>query len=300
MKNYFKYILLIGIMASSSTADAQWLKKLGDRLLKKAEKKTEQKLEKMGDKTTDKVLDSVFKEDKNKKNNQKKSNNSSDSSSETGMPDMGGLGDMMEMMTKEVKIADSYTFHTTISMERSGAGVTATDNTMVQRLGDTATLTEIPQTKMIIDTVANAMITLLEDTKEAQVMNMGMIDGFMNMGDQEEEPEIEEPVISSNGTTKTISGYTCQHKSITTSTQQIDLWYTDEVTVDMSAYMNMLRVLPQAAQNSPSEIVNQIDGFVIQMDVLDKVNNTSFGTKVTEISFEDTQVNMSDYTILKF
>lgn len=287
-------------MACSSTADAQWLKKLGDKMLKKAEKKTEQKLEKLGDKTTDRVLDSVFKEDKNKKRDQKNPNATNDSTTDTRIPDMGNLGGMMEMMTKEVKIADSYNFHTTITMELSGAGVTATDNTMVQRLGDHATLTEIPQTKMIIDTEANAMITLLEDTKEAQVMNMGMLDGFMNMGDQEEESEIEEPVISSNGTTKNISGYTCYHKSITTSTQQINLWYTDEVTVDMSAYMNMLKVLPQAAQNSSNEISNHSEGFVIQMDVLDKTNNTTFGTKVTDISFDETQVAMSNYTILKF
>jgi hypothetical protein len=142
------------------------------------------------------------------------------------------------------------------------------------------------------------MITLMEEDKKAQVINMDIMGGLLKMGDQEEE-EYEEPVISSMGSTIVIAGYTCKHMSITTSKQQIDLWITDEVSVDMSAYMNMFKSFPGVIKNAQSEITNRVDGFVMQLDVIDKKTDTFFGTKVKDISFENTTVNMSDYTILK-
>ena len=120
MKNYLKYTLFILILTGSSSANAQWLKKLGNKLLNKAKKKTEQKIEEKIDKTTDKVLDTLFSE-KKKKNNRREAKKEDNP---FGSGDIGGkLGNMMEMIGKEVAIADQYNFHTTITMDRFGAGV---------------------------------------------------------------------------------------------------------------------------------------------------------------------------------
>lgn len=286
MKNYLKLFLLTILIASSSTVNAQFLKNIGKRISKTAEKKIEERIEKKGEKATDRALDSIF--EKPNKNNEK--NNP--------MGDMGGIMDMMNNMGN-VEIEPSYTFHTTITMDRFGAGVDVRDRTMIQRLGDSVTLTEIPNTKMIMDLSNNAMITLMEETKQAQVINMGMMDGFINMDNEEDEEVMEVPVVSSLGSTIKIAGYTCRHKSIETSKQRIDIWYTDEVDVDMTAYITMMKSLPSSS-NRPQDIMeNNISGFVMQMDVINKETDVFFGTKVKAIDFETTQINMSDYTLLK-
>ena len=290
MKNNLKYFLIIAIMVCSSTTNAQWFKKLGDKLLKKAEKKTEQRIEKMADKKTDKALDSVFKEKKEKRKKGKVVKKKKTSEND--------FSDLLMSSTKEIEIPDSYNFDTTITIDRFGKGV-GKNKTMLQRIGKTATLTEIPSTKMILDNELNAMITLLEDTKEAQVISLDMLGGFMKMGNQNEEEHYEEPVITSLGSTVVIAGYKCKHMSITTSEQQIDLWYTNEVNIDMSAYMSMFKSFPQTVKNTQDEITSRIDGFVMQMDIINKETDIFFGTKVTDISFEKTRVNMSNYKILK-
>ncbi|MGB3591025.1 MAG: DUF4412 domain-containing protein [Nonlabens sp.] len=291
MRTTIKLVLLISFMAASTNTNAQWLKKMSDRLIKKAEKKTEQRLEEIADKKTDKALDSLFKDRKKKKDAYK-----NDSTSIAGM-----MKGMSGMMGKDVATESQYVFHTTITMDRFGDGVMGTDRTMIQRLGENSMLTEVPLTKMIIDTKNKAIITLLEDTKEAQVMSMAMMEGFVNMGEEDgEEDNLEKPVISSLGTTIVIAGYKCQHKSIETSTERIDLWYTDELDIDMSAYMNMFAALPNGLKNSPQNMSNMISGFVMQMDFIDKKTDVFHGTKVKEISFKKTVVNMSDYKLLKF
>ncbi|WP_157111375.1 hypothetical protein [Nonlabens spongiae] len=281
--NKFKFIgLLSALILSSSIANAQIWK----RLQKKVEQKVEQKLEQKAEDQVDRSMDSLM---NSKKNNETKTNTPQS---------MDKMGALLEGMTgKPAVIEDKYLFRFNVVMKLTDfesnevqyvkqsyskdAFVTGENN------GDQAVLTDIKNNSSII-------LDFLKGT--AQTMNMGWMQGMMEMGNTSETSDGTDNVQvkhTKTGRTKMILGYTTHEYKIEFEGGSLIAWFAPEVDFDYKESLGgLMKMMGQSSATLTSG-----EGYVMEMTTYDKKGGVTNQMEVVELNEKPRLITMSSFKV---
>lgn len=307
-KIYFTFIVAC---LFSINANAQFLKKIGDRAKEAAERTLERKAEEKTEQTIGSTVDTIFDAPKKmkKKNNKKRkeiSNESSPDHSEDSMNDImesvfGGNNPMTGM--GNASFENSYIFPVTATIEVEDATANLQKTTMKQGYGNEALITEMEVNgdPIIIDMKNQSAIMLNINQGTAQVMSLEWMQKILgNNSITDEEANDMVPNVSKTGKTKMMNGYQCHEYNITFEEGKINAWYAPDVKFEYQDYLRgMAKMFSKKKEENPMQLLNTEYGYVMEMTFYNKQNKKQNSMKVIELDEKVRMINMSLYNIQK-
>ncbi len=313
MKFYLKTALLCLIcLGFNTSAQAQFLKTLGEKVGETVKEKVSEKTDKKAGETTEDAMDGIFGARKKRKAKKEKeeaelleaakkedgiqsAENSEPPVKEEGVEEVSGLEGIlgglnlgnMQSSTDYSNAAYSFSFTAKIEVETYNKEEKEVHN-MVQSYGTGCMHAEMNGTNMLFDYNNQDMITLDNDNKTASVMSMKWL---TSMGDGQEEDE--DVVFSKTGKTKTINGYLCDEYLIISEDSKIEAWFAPTVPF---SYENHMSSFAKVFGKKNTEVMAD-QGYVMELTAYDKKDVKSSHMIVLEISELEFDVNLSDYTV---
>lgn len=292
MKLRIRLLLIFCLCILSVQSEAQFLKKLGEKVSKQMEQKMEKRTEREVDKKTDAALDSLL-APKNK------GNRSNQGYSED---DRNRANSMLEAMMNgaDVETESSYTFPVIATIEVEDYGRRKSDITkMKQGFGDGALYMEMeesPENQIITDMKNEAMIMV--DTKKgtASVMSLAWMKkmGTYKGGDYESDSESSDFDIRKTGNRKTISGYECEEYIFTSEDNKMHVWFAPDVPFDYKDYIEgFTSMFNKKEKNNPMLQLKETYGYMMEMVSYDKKGEKESRMTVTDISKDEKTIDMS-------
>ena len=326
MKIYFLTVLLCIFSLTTFEATAQ--NKTVEKTKNKAKNKTNNRVDNKIDRKLDEGLDAIeglFKRKKKKKKNKKEdqdndnvsttnSNNNSDQNAQ--QKDGGSFLDKMLGGEGSVEVKPSYTFNSNFLMRMqtykqngkeksdmlmryynsSDPNYMAMEVMEVDKNGKAKSL----ESKIIVDGSQRAMITLMEDQKQAIAMKMPNFENYEQAQTQEQDPEQAmkdaNVKITRTGRTKSILGYTCSETIMETDDMKATSWTTKQVKLSQFKAFAGMMIQNKKDKNQLMAVPME---FTMEMESTDKKTGEKVNMVVTEINEnQNTTINMSNYKVM--
>ena len=303
-----KFILIIGILLYAHNAQAQFLKKLGEKAKEVAERTLERKTEEKTEKTTEQAVDSIFevpkKVTKTKKNKKKSIPiNSELQTEEVESPtdDISLPGNMFS--ASNVSYEQSYVFPVTATIEVEDVTANLKKTTMKQGYGKEALITEMETSgdPIIIDMKNQAAIMLNINNGTAQVMSLQWMEKMMGNGEDIDNEEMTNiPEVIKTGNTKQMNGYTCHEYNISFENGTINAWYAPDVNFNYQDYLRgMSKMFSKKKEENPIQLLNSDYGYVMEMILYNTHGKKQNSMKVVGLLEKVKMINMELFTIQK-
>lgn len=272
-------LFIVFVLGFSAFVNAQFFKKLGDKIEKAAEKTVERKVEQKTQKETEKAFDSTF----NKKQKQKQKRNRK--KGKTRIPKISSANP-----------ASNYTFkHKAVMQMKTKKEVQDFD----YHLPDSNTFfaVKINNKKMkddltiVYDSQKETIFTFMENN--GQKLQMGM--EFKTNNTSNETPFYE---IKETGNSKTIIGYHCKEYKVKGEEIAATLW----VTKDVDFHFPSTFQTNKKGGNNNQEWMNDIEGWVMEMEMIDtsKRKPQTITMECLAIEQSNLVINSSDYKSLGY
>lgn len=304
-----KILILFIFVAFSTPTEAQFFKKLKDRVSKTVEETVSKKIEKKAKSETEAAMDSLFEgngQQSNKKSSSRKSLGEAESYSDLdmeGMPDFMenlNFSKMMEMSEglSAVKTASSYTFTTHLTIELSAPNEKAKTELY---FGDNLVMTQVeqaPEIKMIYDYNNNSLVTIDEKNKTVFGMSMDFLeatmDGVLVVDEEDDTPTS----YKKTGKTKNILGFRAEEYIAEVEELKMNFWFSDEVPVDTDRMLKSMDKMGAGFSSYFAAMDNQQyrEGLVLEINATDKINNITTQVKVIKlVTRQNLTINTSNY-----
>jgi hypothetical protein len=290
---------LICFVLSVTTCNAQFLKKLGEKVKNATEKTIERKVEEKTEKATEKVLDSVFESSNKTKNTQNRSNktlNEDEPSNDISFKDF--LND-----SGETAFETKYIFPVTATIEVEDASNNLRKTTIKQGYGKEALINEMEKNgdPIILDMKNQSAIMLNINNGTAQVMSLKWMEKMMgnqNISSQEASDVV--TIIKKTGKTKVMNGYTCHEYNITHEEGRINAWYAPDVKFDYQDYLRgMSKIFSKKKEENPIKLLNTDYGYVMEMNFYNAENKKQNSMKVIALDEKVRMINLDLFKIQK-
>ncbi|MFT4758583.1 MAG: hypothetical protein ACI9XO_004615 [Paraglaciecola sp.] len=263
------------ILCFSGTVNAQFLKKLGDKIATAAEKTVEREAEKKARKKNEEVVDSTFREErKDEKKDERK----------TAFP---GLS--------KVVPAASYAFNHEIRMQiTSGKEVMDVDYFLSD--SDDFLGIQIKDKKQensvftVLDVDKEAIFTYMENDGQKMQMGISLKAKYMN-----NQPDFD---VKATGNTKIILDYNCQEYLMTGEDITANVWVTKEVDIRFpSQFYNI-----KQKKSKHQQWMQEIDGWMMEMTMVETSKRKPKTTIMNCLSIESSnfELNSTDYSSIGF
>ncbi len=297
MNTILKTLIFSLAIVLSSQANAQFLKKLGDRVEERVKETAAQKVENKAAEKTDKALDKIFNIGSGIGSDGQRGDQQQDGESgEEQEFDVEGMMNGILGGGKEVKFENSYSFGITSTMEVTDFSNPDQTQRMKQSFGKNVILTVISQggSTILHDFNHESAIIIDESQKTAQVMSLSWMKKMMG-GEVPEGDDTQRPQVSKTGKTRSIHGYTCYEYLIETETEKINAWFAPNVPFSYQDYLGgFTKMMGQSMNKLPED-----QGYVMEMKMYDKAGKETYQMKVVELSEQGTSLNLSDYKVQK-
>lgn len=288
MKQLSKTLLVLAILSFSTTSNAQFFERLGEKATKAAERAVTRKVENKAEKTTEAAMDSILSpKERRKKKREEKSKEKSNS--------MGDLSGMMEEVinAKDIIIEDSYTFPITATMKITSYQNDGRVDQMTQSYGSKALYSIVANTQgpMITDFTNESIIILNLEEQTAKTMSLSWMEKIGQMG----QPDDNDPGTTSvekTGRTKTINGYTCHEYVMVNDDTTLKAWVAPEVPFSYKDYLQGFTKMLGTNVGS----VPQDKGYVMLLDMYQKDEHQT-KMEVTSISETPITIDLSTFKI---
>lgn len=301
--------LLLMIPLSSQ---AQFLKKLKEKVTQTMEETVSEKIEKKAQETTENALDSLL--DGNQKKSKRKNSSSkslgvaesySDLNQE-GMPDFMenlNISNMMEMVNtmSEAEIASSYVFDTQITTEISSPEQKAL---MDFYFGDNILMSSIdmaPGIRVIYDYNNNSIVTLIDEDKTVIGLPLDfaaeITDSIGFNAETEEEIDVASR-FKKTGRSKNILGFRAEEYIAEDEDVIVNFWFSEEVPIDNSKMLEGMEKMGSFFAFDFAIIKDKKyrDGLILEMTATEKQNRTTVKTKVIKLMTQQhITINTSNY-----
>lgn len=298
MKTLIKLCLVAIVMLSATNAEAQFWKKMKEKVGKKIEEAIVRKTEENAVLTTEDAVDSIFgnSEKKRKERRRLKKQNDDSTVMETsneieGMPDLGGILD--GMMDGDTTVEDEYIFPITATMEVTNYEGNGETNYMTQSYGETAIMSDVQQAGLVINDFKNeTAIIINQEANTAQVMSLGWMKKMME-GQLPESEDDEQATVTQTGESKELNGYTCYQYLIEFDEGSIDAWFAPDVPFNYEDYLSGFTKMfgAQMAQ------IPTANGYVMEMSNYKANGDLMMTMLITNISEETQVITMSGYEV---
>jgi hypothetical protein len=157
---------------------------------------------------------------------------------------------------------------------------------------------ETPPSKVIFDGSQQAMITFVEDVKQAIAIKMPNVEDYEQAQQQEENPEdaMKGVEITRTGRTKDILGYTCTETIMENDDMKNVSWTTKEVKI--SQFKAFAGVFMQKKEEKSKFMAMPME-FTMEMESVDKNTGEKTTMTVTEINEnQESTITTSGYQIM--
>ncbi len=321
MKTYFLIALLA--IFSFSTFEVTAQNKRAERTKNRAKNKTNNRVDNKIDNKLDEGLDAIEGLFKRKKKNKKEENeedtsqNNSNQSTENSENNAsagflegllgGGSGE-------KLTIKPSYDFNSNFMMrmqtyKQNGKQEgdvfmryynSADPSFMAMEVMEATKEGKVKslESKIIVDGSQGAMITIMEDQKQAVAMKMPNVEKYQQAQEQEVSPEeaMENVKITRTGRTKNILGYTCSETIMETDEMKAISWTTKQVNLSQfKAFAGMF----MQDKKEKNQLMAMPTEFAMEMESTDKKTGETMKMLVTEVNEnQNTTIDMSGYKVM--
>jgi len=315
MKTIFKITFLLVFFCYADNVNAQFFKKLGDKVEKSIERKLdnkaneqESKLDTKIDEGVDTIIDAPEKaieeerENNKKKKKEKKSDKkkniigSDDDDEEGSGMDFGNILNSMNN-AQNVEISSSYNFNNKVvyeidNGENKKEKITywfGTDEGVfgVEMGADVNAF-------IVYDLEKETMLMLSKKDKTMQVIPMSMFGEIYNNMNTEEEEDASATFKKASGTKKII-GYNCDKYEMESEDIKGEFWFSKEVDFDMSHFSKSILTLTKKSNESVPNVSWPQNGFMMEMTSTDVSSKTTTKMTVIELLKKDYSINTSEY-----
>lgn len=286
-----------------SPADAQIGKRISERIKESTTRKVEDKVVNKAGEKTDQALDSVFKK------RTISSDKSSDDNQEEKATSPGFNFGNMSNATYE----SSYTLHQEFKVEiktqeKKKKNKVETIN-MDMHYGEDCYMTVVQDPdqksppKSIMDLKNNTSIMLNDVDMSAMAISMDFMTKKMKEmvdKDQDSIADQSDYTFTRTGNTKTIAGYLCEEYIIESSEIKMNVWYTDDITIEMHQSMGDYAMFSSFSAPITAASNGQLVGTMMESHMVEKTGDEgTFDYLVKEVKIATSTIKMSDYTFTK-
>lgn len=303
MKTVYKIMILVFFIGSGINANAQFLKKLGDKVenaverkidkkTKEQESKLDRKIEEGVDKVFDTPEDALNDEIKKGKNNKKENKKTKNKSTDISIDDM--MGAMQS--SANIEVAGNYHFNQKVVYTLKDKNQNKTSE-LIYYFGTDKSVLGVDMSAeanafMIYDMKQNAMIMFSMKDKSMQVISMDMLGVIFENSDEENEEDFTFKKVPGS---KKIAGYNCDKYQLKSENLKGDFWFSSEVDIDMSQFSKAFLSVGKNANEKLPSFKGLQNGFMMEMNTVDEQNNFSTSMTVREISKTNHSINTSQY-----
>ncbi|WP_375558715.1 hypothetical protein ACE193_13285 [Bernardetia sp. OM2101] len=316
MKPYFLIALLSIFSFVIFEANAQ--NKTVEKTKNKAKNKTNNRIDNKIDNKLDEGLDAIEglfkrKKKKKKKDEEENTDDNSNQSSETEQENEG-VDFLNKMLGGEgnIEVKSSYNFNSNFVMrmktyKKNGKEDgdmfmryynSADPNYMAMEVveGTKDGETKKPQSTVIVDGSQQAMITLMEESKQAIAMKMPNAEDYEQTQEQNPEEAMKDVKITRTGRTKNILGYTCSEVIMENDDMKSVSWTTKDVKISQFKAFAGMFVQDKEKKN---QVMAMSDEFTMEMESTDKKTGEKTIMTVTEINEnQNSTINTEGYKVM--
>lgn len=290
-------------LVMASNANAQIGKRIQERIKKNTERKIEDKIVNKADKKSDQVLDSIFK----KRKRPGATRSSDENSTEESTNSTGSGFDIAGMMNASYE--SSYTLDQEFKVEirtkekkKKKEEVVNMDMfygkgcymmVMQDKEGKTVPM------KTLMDLKNNSSLMLNDEEMTGMAISMDfMTDKISEAIANDQDSTDVNYTFTKTGKTKMIAGYSSDEYLIETDESTMNVWYTDDITIDIHDNMSefsMFGSFSGAMANTPK---GQAAGMMMESHMVEKTGKQgTFDYIVKEVNLVPSTVNIGDYTM---
>jgi len=154
------------------------------------------------------------------------------------------------------------------------------------------------EAKIIFDGSQKAMITLMEENKQAVAMKMPNVENYEQAQQQEQNPEeaMKDVKITRTGRTKNILGYTCYETIMENDDMKAVSWTTKDVKISQfKAFAGMFA----QSKKEQNQLMAMPTEFTMEMESTDKKTGEKTKMTVTEINEnQSSTIDTSGYNVM--
>ncbi|WP_338815096.1 hypothetical protein V9L05_08260 [Bernardetia sp. Wsw4-3y2] len=323
MKTYF-LIAILSLIFSFSTLEAMAQNQTVEKTKEKAKNKTNNRIDNKIDNKLDEGLDAIEglfkrKKKKKKKEEEKNDNNSENNSNQsTETQNNTGSGFLDNLLGggngEKIDIKSSYNFNSNFVMrmqmyKKNGKEDgdmfiryynSADPNYMAMEVMESTKDGKIKslESKVIVDGSQQAMITIMEDQKQAIAMKMPNIENYEQAQEQEQNPDqaMKDVKITRTGRTKNILGYTCSETIMESNDMKATSWTTKQVK--LSQFKAFAGMMIQNKKDKNQLMAVPLE-FTMEMESIDKKTGEKTKMTVTEVNEnQNSTIDMSSYKVM--
>ncbi|AFM04053.1 hypothetical protein Fleli_1639 [Bernardetia litoralis DSM 6794] len=323
MKTYF-LIGLLSLAFSFTNFEATAQNNTVEKMKQKAKNKTNNRIDNKIDNKLDEGLDALEGLFKRKKKKKKKEEENDDTNSESDLNESTEttqtnegtdfLSKMLGGGGEKIDVKSSYSFNSNFVMRmqtykkngKQGGDMfmhyynSADPNYMAMEMMEATKdgKTKKPQSKIIVDGLQQAMITLMEDNKQAIAMKIPNIENYEQAQEQEQNPEeaMKDIKITRTGRTKNILGYTCSETIMETDEMKAISWTTKQVK--LSQFKAFAGMFMQDKKEKNQFMAVPLE-FTMEMESTNKKTGEKMKMIVTEVNEnQSSTIDMSGYKVM--
>ena len=285
-------IILVFLLCATTTAEAQFFKRLKKRVADRAEEKATQKIEEKAEEKVEAAMDSLLNENANNGGTNQPTSQDDKTGNDHPMGDFGGLmGDMMN--TKDIKIKSKYAYDITATIEVKSYERKTQQHIIVQSYGNNTLLTSGKNSPTVIHDFENeAAITLDIEKGTAHIMSLSWMTKMMSKN--EGTTPNDDFKITKTGKTKHLIGYQVDEYLLESEEIKVNAWIALNMPFDHQKHLSALPKMFDKKVN-----VGQIkEGYLMEMTLYEKGKKNAF-LQVLAISNERKEINMNGYEVVK-
>jgi len=307
----------------SANVNAQIGNRIKERIKQNTERKIEEKVVNKAGEKTDQALDSLFKTRKRpghsstKKSSPKdggsEGNNSNNGSSErkSSIPQSSGFN-FGEMMNATYESSYTLNLHMEIEVKSQEKPKKKVETaTMDMYYGEDCYMMEFKDeknksaqsSKALMDLKNNTSIVLNDEDMSGIAISMKLMSDQINKSIENYQDTAslnDEYTFKKTGKTKVIAGYNCEEYLIETEDVVMNVWYTDEITVDMYQNLSEYPMFASITTMANYGEQGQLQGTMMESHMVEKTGDKgTFDYLVKEVNQSVTTLNMSDYQFMK-
>lgn len=311
MKTILNITLVLLFFCYGGNAQAQFFKKLGEKVEKSIEKKIdnkvkekESKLDNEIDEGVDTVIDAPEKaiEEERKLNKKKKKEKKKNIIGFDAGDDEGNdmdFGNILNSMNnaQNVEISGSYNFNNKVVYEIDNGSNKKEKITYWFGTDESVFGVEMGadvNSFIVYDLEKETMLMLSKKDKTMQVFPMSMFgDIYKNMNTEEEEDA--SATFKRTTGTKKIIGYTCEKYEMESEEVKGEFWFSEEVDFDMKNFSKSILTLTKKSNESVPTVSWPQNGFMMEMISTDVSSRTTTKMTVIDLLKKTYSINTSEY-----
>ncbi|MEK9614133.1 MAG: hypothetical protein VW080_09455 [Flavobacteriaceae bacterium] len=308
-----KALILLLAVAVNTPCEAQFFKKLKDKVGSTVKETVNKRIEEKAEKKTEAVMDSLLegKGKQSKRNKKGKSLGKAESYSDLDVEELPAFmenlnfSNMMDLSNDltQAKVASSYTFDTQLTVLLSGPSDEAS---MDFYFGENVLMTQVeqaPEIKIIYDYNNNSLVTINESDKTVIGLPLDFMGDMMEKmkGLQEEEEEDTPTHFKKTGRSKNILGFRAEEYIAEDESLKVNFWFSEEVPLDNNRMLKGMEKMGAVFAFDFATIGNSQyrDGLMLEFTATEKENQTTAHMKVTKLmTGQHITINTTSYKTL--